>query len=60
MKIGLIGLGRMGLNLALNMKDNGHEVVVFNRTKSKVADAENRGLEGAYSYEELVDKLGSS
>jgi len=57
MKIGLIGLGRMGFNLALNMKDHGYDVVVHNRTQSKITDAEKEGLTGAYSLEELVEKL---
>ncbi|MCL2000389.1 MAG: NADP-dependent phosphogluconate dehydrogenase [Planctomycetes bacterium] len=30
--VGLIGLGVMGTNLALNLADNGHRVAVFNRT----------------------------
>lgn len=29
MKIGLIGLGKMGFHLALNLRDHGHEVVGF-------------------------------
>ena len=57
MKIGLIGLGRMGYNLALNGRDHGHEMVVFNRTLEKVKEAEAEGLTGAYSIEELVQKL---
>lgn len=57
MRIGLIGLGRMGYNLALNAKDKGHELVVFNRTIEKVKEAEQEGLIGAYSLEELVQKL---
>ena len=47
----------MGFNLALNMKDNGHEVVCFNRSKDKIESAINEGLEGAFSIEELVNKL---
>lgn len=57
MQIGLIGLGRMGFNLALNMRDNGHKVVCFNRSKEKVEDAIKEGLDGAFSIEELVNKL---
>jgi len=38
MQIGLVGLGRMEYNLALNMKDHGHEVVAFNRSPEKVDD----------------------
>lgn len=33
MKIGLIGLGKMGYNLALNMRDNGIDVGVYNRSE---------------------------
>lgn len=57
MKIGLIGLGRMGFNLALNMRDHGHKVVCFNRSYAKVEEAIKEGLEGASSIEELVNKL---
>ncbi|ACL70377.1 phosphogluconate dehydrogenase (NAD(+)-dependent, decarboxylating) [Halothermothrix orenii] len=57
MRIGLVGLGRMGYNLALNLKEHGHEVVAYNRSKEKVKKAEKEGIEGAYSLEELVDKL---
>lgn len=57
MKIGLVGLGKMGYNLALNMRDHGHEVVAYNRTLEKVKEAEKEGITGAYSVKELVDKL---
>ncbi len=33
--IGLIGLGVMGANLALNIADNGYHVAVYNRTQSR-------------------------
>ena len=57
MKIGLIGLGRMGYNLALNMVEKGHQVVAYNRTHEKTKEAEKEGIIGAYSLEELVEKL---
>lgn len=57
MTIGLIGLGRMGFNLALNMKDKGHKVICFNRSKEKVEKAINEGLDGVFSIEDLVNKL---
>lgn len=57
MELGLLGLGRMGLNLALNMKDHGHRVIVYNRTPGKIETAEKEGLVGAYSLEELSRKL---
>ena len=34
-EIGLIGLGTMGANLALNIADAGHRIAVFNRTTEK-------------------------
>ncbi len=57
MEIGLIGLGRMGFNLALNMRDKGHRVVAYNRSPDKTRKAEQEGLTGAYSLQELVNKL---
>lgn len=57
MKIGIIGLGRMGFNLALNANEHGHEVIVYNRTLEKVDEGVKKGLIGAYSIEELVDKI---
>ncbi|WP_332715962.1 NADP-dependent phosphogluconate dehydrogenase [Pelagibacterium mangrovi] len=41
--IGLIGLGVMGENLALNIADNGYKIAVYNRTAEKV----DAFLEGA-------------
>lgn len=57
MEIGIVGLGKMGFNLALNMRDKGHKVVAYNRTLEKVKEAEKEGLVGSYSVEELVNKL---
>lgn len=57
MKVGLIGLGRMGFNLALNMRDHGHEVVAYNRSPEKIKEAEKEGIKGAYTIEDLVKKL---
>jgi len=61
MKIGLIGLGRMGRNLALNIAEKNHELVVYNRTKEKIDEIikENQSIQGAYSLEELKNKLES-
>ena len=35
-EIGLIGLGTMGSNLALNIAEKGHRIAVFNRTVARV------------------------
>lgn len=57
MKIGMIGLGKMGFNLALNLLDHGHDVVAYNRTSTKTDSAAEHGAIGAYSLSELVNEL---
>jgi 6-phosphogluconate dehydrogenase len=59
LEIGIIGLGKMGYNLALNIKDHGHKVFAYNRSPEKIQEAENQGVLGAYSIEELVGKLSA-
>src|SRR3990167_2062705 len=58
MKIGFIGLGKMGSNMVLNLIDKGNKVVVFNRTLDKIKEMEKKGATGAFSYEDLCSKLG--
>jgi 3-hydroxyisobutyrate dehydrogenase-like beta-hydroxyacid dehydrogenase len=43
MKIGFVGLGRMGRAMARQLVRAGHELVVYNRTRSKSADLEREG-----------------
>lgn len=57
MKIGLIGLGKMGFNLGLNMMEHGHRVVANDIGAEAVAEFVRSGGEGASSLEELVQKL---
>ncbi|WP_165147253.1 phosphogluconate dehydrogenase (NAD(+)-dependent, decarboxylating) [Marinitoga sp. 38H-ov] len=58
MKIGIIGLGRMGMNMAKRLLQN-HDVVVYNRTKEKVEEIKKEGAIDSYSLEEFVEKLES-
>lgn len=58
MKIGLIGLGKMGYALALNMKDCGIEVIATNRSHDKVEDIIKEGVKGVYDINALVDAFG--
>lgn len=63
--LGIIGLGVMGANLALNIAEKGFQVAVFNRTTSKVDDfvKENSkqafaaNLHGYHSMKEFTDSL---
>jgi len=57
MRIGMIGLGRMGMNMVRRLLRNGHEVVAYNRTPEKVNLIQQEGAEGASSLEELAVKL---
>ncbi|MCX6149344.1 MAG: decarboxylating 6-phosphogluconate dehydrogenase [Ignavibacteriales bacterium] len=57
MKIGFIGLGKMGFNMVQRLLNDGHEVVVWNRTIESVKDAEEKGAIAAASLEDLVNKL---
>jgi 6-phosphogluconate dehydrogenase len=57
MKIGLVGLGRMGGNMVRRLTNDGHQVVGYDLDEDNVAEAEEGGAEGAGSLEEVVDAL---
>ncbi len=57
MKIGLVGLGKMGYALALNMHQKGHQVIGYNRSRDKVDAIKKEGITGAFSLEDLVKQL---
>ena len=59
MELGMIGLGRMGANMAERLVGGGHRVVGYNRSPQAVDRAVEKGIEGAYSLEELAGKLGA-
>lgn len=58
MRIGIVGLGKMGANMARRLRRGGIEVVAFDRsagvTDNLVADA---GVTASYSLEQLVEAL---
>src|SRR5271163_4703938 len=57
MQIGMIGLGRMGANLARRLMRDGHRCIVYNRSPTAVKELEAEGADGAYSLDEFVAKL---
>lgn len=57
MQIGIIGLGRMGMNMALRLKKGGHEIIGYNRTFDKTKAAEEQGIKGTYTVSELIAGL---
>lgn len=57
MQIGMIGLGKMGMNMARRLVKGNHKVVAYNRSPEKVKEIVREGAAGAFSVEELVDAL---
>ena len=57
MKLGMVGLGRMGGNMTARLQKSGHEVVAFDPSPDAVSKATETGAEGASSLKELVSKL---
>lgn len=57
MQLGLIGLGKMGYNLALNLKRNGHTVIAYDTGKAAMEKIQAEGIATATSIEELVKSL---
>jgi len=58
MQAGMIGLGRMGMNMAKRLLRAGHGLAAFNRTPAKTEElAASEGAAAASSLGELVEKL---
>jgi 6-phosphogluconate dehydrogenase len=57
MRIGFIGLGRMGANMCRRLLRDGHEIVAYNRSPEKTRELAGEGAEPAFSIDELVAKL---
>jgi 6-phosphogluconate dehydrogenase len=59
MKIGMVGLGRMGANMARRLMQGGHQCVAFDLNPQNVRQLSGKGATGASSLEDLVQKLES-
>jgi len=59
MELAMIGLGKMGMNMATRLVRGGHRVVGYARTTATVEEAIQNGAEGAHSLEETVGKLNA-
>jgi len=57
MKIGFVGLGKMGGKMVERLLNHGHEVVVYNLTQKEVDEAASKGAIPATSIKDLVNKL---
>jgi 6-phosphogluconate dehydrogenase len=57
MQLGLIGLGRMGANMARRLMKGGHQCTVFDLNPENIKKLEKDGAQGSDSFEGLVGKL---
>lgn len=57
MKLAMIGLGRMGMNMARRLLAGNHEVIAYNRTAEKTNQLVKEDAVGAYSLQEVAEKL---
>jgi 6-phosphogluconate dehydrogenase len=57
MKLGFVGLGKMGSNMVERLLEGGHEIVAYARSEDSIRQAESRGAAGARSLEELAGEL---
>ncbi len=54
MKIAIAGLGRMGMQIARKLSEDGHEVIAHNRSNEKVDEAVTYGATAAYEKADVV------
>jgi 6-phosphogluconate dehydrogenase len=59
MQMGMIGLGRMGANMARRLVRGGHECVVYDRSPEAVRESARDGSVGAASLDELLERLAT-
>lgn len=57
MKIGIVGLGRMGGSIVERLLQHEHEVVVYDRSSEPIEHAREKGAVAAISLKDLVEKL---
>lgn len=57
MKLGFIGLGKMGGSMVERLLNDGHEIVAYNRTIPEIETAVSKGAAGSISPKDLLGKL---
>ncbi|MCE9618986.1 MAG: decarboxylating 6-phosphogluconate dehydrogenase [Planctomycetes bacterium] len=57
MRIGMIGLGRMGANMCQRLMKAGHEIVAWDMNANSVKDLAAKGAIGASSIQDMIAKL---
>jgi 6-phosphogluconate dehydrogenase len=59
MELGIVGLGRMGANMARRLIKDGHKIVAYDVNPDAIAALAGEGAEGASSLEDLAAKLSA-
>jgi len=59
MQLGIVGLGRMGANMARRLMRDGHEIVAYDVNPDAVSELAGEGAEGASSLADLASKLSA-
>ncbi len=59
MELGIVGLGRMGANMARRLMGDGHRIVAYDVNSAAVSELAGEGAEGAASLQELASKLSA-
>src|SRR5260221_2857687 len=59
MELGIVGLGRMGANMARRLMRDGHRIVAYDVNPDAIATLAGEGAEGASSLQELASKLSA-
>ncbi len=59
MELAMVGLGKMGLNMATRLMRGGHRVVGYDRSPESVEAARQNGIQGAASLQEALGRLPS-
>ncbi len=59
MELAMIGLGKMGANMAARLLRGGHRVVAYDLQEYAIQAAEAEGAEGARTLDEVIEKLNA-
>jgi 6-phosphogluconate dehydrogenase len=59
MELGIVGLGRMGANMARRLMRDGHRIVAYDVNAEAVSALAGEGAEGASSLQDLAGKLSA-
>jgi 6-phosphogluconate dehydrogenase len=59
MELGIVGLGRMGANMARRLMRDGHTIVAYDVNSDAVDQLAGEGATGATSLEEMASKLSA-